>query len=110
MPDHLFFHYFYNPKPHYNSKWMPRLPKKLDRSIFCNTEQLPEGWGVHIVESAHYYTIFLSLFLGFVLSGVLSVAWAILRNDVQGAFSIGTWIVTLEATWMTAIFFKWKQH
>ena len=51
IPDHIFFHLFYNPTPHYNAKWLPRLPKKLRYSIFDSIDQIPVGWGIDIIES-----------------------------------------------------------
>ena len=110
MPDHLFFHYFNNPAPHYNGKWMRRLPKKLKQSIFSSTEQFPVGWGIHILECPDYHTILMALFIGLALSGIFAVLWAILTKDVQGAFSIGGYSVALQTAWMTAMYFKWSQR
>ena len=109
MPEHLFFHFFYDPIPHYNDKWMRRFPKKLRHSIFDSTDQLPVGWGIHILESPNYHMISMALFIGLALSGLLAVLWAVLTKDVQGAFSIGGYAVALQTAWMTAMYFKWSQ-
>lgn len=52
----------------------------------------------------------LALFVGLLVSGVLAVVWAMVKEDVQGGFSIGTYVVALQTTWMTTMFFKWKDY
>ena len=110
IPDHIFFHLFNNPAPHYNSKWIHRIPKKLSSSISDSTDQIPIGWGIYIVETANLYVIFLALLMGLLLSGILAVVFAAVAGDVQGAFSIGAYLVAVLTVWMSAMYFKWSQE
>ena len=110
MPNHLFLHYFYDPAPHYNNKWMRRMPKKLKRSIFSSTEQIPVGWGLHIIQGPNLRMISMVLFIGLVISGVFSVIWAVFSKDIQGAFGVGGYAVAIQVAWMTMMFFRWSQQ
>lgn len=110
MPDHIFFHFFFQPAGHHRGKWIHRLPKKLKDSIFSDTDEFPVGWGIHIVESPDYYVISALVFLGLVVSGVLALLWAVLTKDVQGAFGIGSYFVTVQAACMATLYFKWSQE
>ena len=110
IPDHIFFHLFYDPAPHYNSKWMRRLPKKLDQSIFDSTDQIPVGWGMHIVETANLHIVLLALLIGLIISGVVAVVYACKMRDVQGGFGIGAYFATVLTVWMSAMYFKWSQE
>lgn len=110
MPDHLFFHLFYKPAGHSSSKWMNRLPKKIRESIFNDTAEVPVAWGIHILESTDYSVVFLILLVGMLVSGAFGVIWAWLRTDVQGGFTIGGYIVTVQAMWMAAMFSKWSRE
>ena len=110
IPDHIFFHLFNNPAPHYNSKWIHRIPKKLSLSISDSTDQIPVGWGIHIVESANLYVVLSALLAGLTLSGILAVVFAAVTKDVQGAFSIGAYLVAVLTVWMSAMYFKWSQE
>lgn len=112
MPSHLFFHFFYTPPRYHSSsgKWMHRLPKKLTESIFSATDQIPVGWGIHILETPNMHVMSTMVLVGLVFSGCLSVIWACLTRDVQGAFGIGSYFATVQAAWMSSMFFKWSQE
>ena len=109
MPNHIFFHYFYQPAGHYRGKWLHRLPKKLKESIFSSREDITVGWGVHIIESPDYYVISILVLVGLVISGIASVIWAIFTKDVQGAFTIGSYLVAMQTAWMATLYFGWAQ-
>ena len=89
---------------------MHRLPKKLKDSICSNTDEFPTGWGTHITESPNFHIIFIMVFLGLVVSGVLSILWAIFMRDVQGTFGVGSYFATVQAAWMAAMNSKWSQE
>lgn len=112
MPNHVFFHFFFSrPNGHQKPKWIYRLPKKLKESILdSNNNDLPVGWGVHINEGPDYHVICAFVLLGLVISGVLSICWATLTKDVQGAFGMGAYFATVEAAWMATMYFKWSQE
>lgn len=95
MPPHIFLHYLNSKHPHPKSVWLNRLPMKLNESITCSSDPLPIGWGIHIIEGSNKRALYYCAFLIIVLSLLASLLWAILKDDVQGGFGIGAWIVSV---------------
>ena len=56
------------------------------------------GWGLHLVEGWAAFRVWL-LVLHFLGVGSLTcgVCWTVLKHDLQGAFGVSAWIVTLGA-------------
>lgn len=107
MPTDHFFHILDNPVPHTSDTWMQRLPKKLNDSLLSSRGQLaPISWGIHINETPNWYLIFMTIFLLLLASGIFSITWAAVTNDVQGAFGMGAYLVAVLTAGMTALFFK----
>lgn len=48
--------------------------------------------------------------VGLVVSGGVGLAWACLKGDIQGGFTTGGYIATVQAMWMAALFSKWSQE
>ncbi|KAF2727765.1 hypothetical protein EJ04DRAFT_529167 [Polyplosphaeria fusca] len=67
-----------------------RSPKRRERLEFGL------GWGINLVEGflAQKVWMFLMLAFGFG-SGVFAILWTIKKGDVQGAFGVAGWVVTL---------------
>ena len=110
MPDHLFFHFFFEPAGHSRGKWMNRLPKKLKESMSSNGDEFPIGWGIHIIESPDYYVVLLTVLVGLIVSGVVAVAVAAVTKDVQSGFGVGSYFASVQAIWMAAMYVKWSQQ
>lgn len=113
MPDGIFFHHFYNPTGHYGRKWMNRLPKKLKTSIFDNanplqTDEIPIGWGVHIEETPNRFIAWVVLLCILSASGIFSVTFAAITQDLQSAFTVGAYIVAVLTAVTGALFFHWN--
>jgi hypothetical protein len=69
-----------------------RSPKRRERLDFGL------GWGINLVEGFLAKRVWLTVMLAFgVGSGVFAVLWTIKKDDVQGAFGVAGWILTLAA-------------
>ncbi|PVH98480.1 hypothetical protein DM02DRAFT_45421 [Periconia macrospinosa] len=54
------------------------------------------GWGINLVEGFQAQKVWAVIMLGFGIgSAVFAVLWTMKRGDVQGAFGVASWIVTL---------------
>ena len=45
-----------------------------------------------------------------IISVFVSMTWTIIKNDVQGGFGIGAWMVSLPSVLMMAFYFKWSEE
>lgn len=96
--------------------WLQRLPKKLDRSLIAEAQQvggnahmnedLAFGRGVHIIEGPNHAVLGLLLAIGvavaFVVSGMI-VGFA--KTQEQG-FGVGNFLLAILASTMTAVYFQ----
>ncbi|KAH7009811.1 hypothetical protein EDB80DRAFT_572198 [Ilyonectria destructans] len=72
-----------------------RFPKKkLRRLQACSQKGYSVGWGVQFVESLNGYAIFICGCVGFALCLLASILWTVLKNDVQGGFAVGAFVLT----------------
>ena len=96
------------------TKWLNRLPKKLDRKLEDVRRVRPTdddvlGWGILVIEGLNKALVTLLTFLVLLFSGFISVGYSIWRNDVSGGFAIGAYIVALWAALITALYFQWQK-
>ncbi|KAF2006393.1 hypothetical protein P154DRAFT_518014 [Amniculicola lignicola CBS 123094] len=67
-----------------------RSPKRRERLEYGM------GWGINLVEGFLAQKVWLVMMLGFgVGSAVFAVLWTVKKGDVQGAFGVAGWVVTL---------------
>lgn len=67
-----------------------RAPKRRERLEYGI------GWGINLVEGFLAQKVWACVMLAFgVGSGIFAVVWTIQRGDVQGAFGVAGWVVTL---------------
>jgi hypothetical protein len=111
IPANIFLHHLSNPGPHRRLLWGNRIPQKLHGSILQvqAADTLVVGWGVHIIEGLNRVTVLLCALAGLVVSGIVSVAWAITRDDVQGGFGIGAWLASVQAVVVALVITKWSE-
>jgi hypothetical protein len=96
------------------TKWLSRLPKKLDRKLEEVRRMIPMdddvlGWGILVVEGLNKALVTLLTFLLLLFSGFITIAFSIWRDDVSGGFAIGAYIVALWAALITALYFQWQK-
>ncbi|KAF1979017.1 hypothetical protein BU23DRAFT_577189 [Bimuria novae-zelandiae CBS 107.79] len=75
-----------------------RTPKRRERL------ELGMGWGINLVEGFLVQKVW-AVLMGFfgVGSAVFAILWTVRENDVQGAFGVAGWIVTLAALVLGAL-------
>ena len=99
MPPDVFMHHFYSPDKfeHLPSKWLERLPKKLDTRLL--DEDGDFGWGVHFREGMRWDVLSLLLFSITVVSmiGVLVVA---LVKGFETGIAFGQFVFGAAAFWV----------
>ena len=76
-----------------------RSPKKRRNMLtVCSKQGTSLGWGIHIVEGWVVSRVwFLMLMLFITGSLVFGICWAILEHDLQGAFGVAAYIISLMA-------------
>ena len=77
----------------------PAPKKRKVKLTVCPRQGTSVGWGIHLVEGWVVSRLWL---LGLILfitgSLVFAVCWTVFRHDLQGAFSVAAYIVTLMVT------------
>ncbi|KAF2179460.1 hypothetical protein K469DRAFT_445033, partial [Zopfia rhizophila CBS 207.26] len=107
MTSNWFMHHFdfIDDPRHPEEIWGPRLPKKLGISLAASTELLAQGWGIRIEEGPNWALLSILMFLFILISGIVAGAYAVKTHDNQAAVAIGTWLTTVQAMGMAALFF-----
>lgn len=109
IADRLFLHYLSCSQRSNVLFWMPRMPRKLNKSIFSDgIASAVFGWGVHIEEGPNYHAIFWMNFLCLVTSGIFAALWTMYKHDFQGAFGFACWFIAIINTFMIALMYRWK--
>lgn len=107
----LFLHYLFSGCiPSRHLIWLPRIPRKLDQSIFASTAPVSYGWGVHIDEGLDYLKVFVLNLVILGVSGAAALLWDIYKQDFQGAMGFAAWIIMLLNTLMAIFIAKWSQE
>jgi hypothetical protein len=70
------------------------MPKRIGQ-LQASHEQEATGWGLHIEESWHLRTIYFLVVVLVLFSLVFGIVWSIKKDDVQGAFAISSFGITL---------------
>ena len=71
-----------------------KVPKKLRRRLeACPMKGSSVGWGIEFGEGMNWFVVFIYGCLGFAMSLLAAVVWAVIRADVQGAFAIAGFLI-----------------
>lgn len=85
-------HYFNNPDHASDElELFRRFPRKTGEKVKRGTGTF--GWGLQYVEILHGVPVFIFGFLGFTLSLAIAIAWTNIKNDIQGGFGIGAFLL-----------------
>ncbi|KAH6838570.1 hypothetical protein B0I37DRAFT_409119 [Chaetomium sp. MPI-CAGE-AT-0009] len=111
IPANIFLHHLSKPGRHPKLVWGSRIPQKLDRSILQiqTPNDLVTGWGVHIIEGLNKTAVLLCSLVGLLISMIVAVVWAVVKDDVQGAFGIGAWLTSVEAIVVMLVVTQWLE-
>ena len=96
---------------HCGTTMLNRIPKKLGSSIFTQATSGSEvfGWGIHIVEGPNMAAVCWILTGGLVISFLVSVLYAYISGVADQGFDIGSWLMSVIAAFVTALYFHWKE-
>lgn len=110
MDPREFLHYFYgHDGSHPFQTYLSRLPKKVERSMYQEqSEDLVFGCGLHIIEGPHKALLLWIVCAILVLSGVVSVVYAVVMKSEEQGFGIGQWIVAVMSTALAALYYQWE--
>jgi len=74
-----------------------RIPvKRKQRLKPCPIKGSSAGWGINFIEGVEGKAVFACAFMGFVLCLVAAITWTVVRDDVQGGFGIGAFILAFS--------------
>ena len=96
-------HYFLNPD-HLSPEqaWtFAQVPKRMRTGLQPGTDAFVPGWGIYFEDGWHFKTIYLLVSLAtFISSLIFGVCWSVFKLDVQAAFGITSYWVTIVAMGM----------
>jgi len=73
-----------------------QLPKRrFQGKLRATPDSLETGWGIHIEEDWHWPTIYCCFVAIILFSLAFGIVWSVKRNDIQGAFAVSGFALTL---------------
>jgi hypothetical protein len=96
LPDHL-MHLFDSPSCIHGCEQVlvEQLPKRTKGELIGEPRKRAKGWGLFYEEGWDMFKIMLLVAVMVFGSFLFGVLWSILQKDVQGAFGISAWFVTI---------------
>lgn len=90
-------HSLLKPGPHLDDFWLSRFPKKLREGLSYRSGLADgnTGWGIHIVHGPNAVLILWLALVVTTTSGLLGIAYSVVRKDPGGGFGMASWIVAL---------------
>ncbi|KAF1952222.1 hypothetical protein CC80DRAFT_182536 [Byssothecium circinans] len=106
-----FLHYFWKHSTHSQStsaRYVDRLPKKLGQSLIweLGTDELREGWGIHILEGPNKAVICWALLAVLAASFGVSLGYDLIMRSGDSGFAIGQWMVATLTVSLSALYFS----
>ena len=108
IPDNVFLHNLTSKGNHPRLIWEKRLPKKLNEQLYNSSDELPVGWGIHILEGPHWTNILWTMLVFLLISGLVTGLWSGLKHDIQGGAGLGSYLVTLLSVFIAWLTLKWS--
>lgn len=103
-PEYLLSLFTCHDKPHPMSRWIvEQLPKRKWGELFGKPDQPAEGWGIYYKEGWDPGMIAIFVFLLLLASLLFGVLWTTLREDIQGAFGVASWVVAIGGALLAVI-------
>ena len=97
--EHMMAHFLHHPE-HADTMAIAclRAPKKRKAKLtICPQQGTSVGWGIHFVEGWILFRVWLLILTLFLLGSLtFGIYWAVFEHDVQGAFGVAAYMVTLS--------------
>lgn len=73
-----------------------KIPKKIGGLEWLPTHSQGSkvGWGLHFVEGLHVTKLWVSGFIGFMISIMFGIAWSMIKGDMQSGFAVAACMLT----------------
>lgn len=97
LPDYL-MHLFTSPSciDEEETSILSRLPRRICGELCGKSDEPAEGWGIYYQEGFDRDKIVWSVAVVFLLgSFIFGVLWSTFKMDIQGAFGVSAWWVTI---------------
>jgi hypothetical protein len=78
-----------------------QLPKRICGVLKATHVAQERGWGLHIEEDWHWPTLYCCFFVMCSFSLLFGIIWSVKKDDMQGAFAVSAWVLTLGAMLIT---------
>ena len=106
IPPSLLMHLFTEPEcieP--TQQWIvAQIPKRIKDELKGMTSKPVFGWGVDFQEGWSPFKVTILVLVVFVLSSVIfGMVWTVLERDIQGAFGVSSWLITLGTILLTLV-------
>jgi hypothetical protein len=74
-----------------------RFPKRRRERLYISAGEKPTiGWGIYLVEGLDWVLIWMLIFVVvFIGSSVFGTAYSVLKHDIQSAFAIASYVISL---------------
>ncbi len=93
-------------RDHPRAIWLPRLPKKLRRSMADEDAPLPMGWGIHIIEGINKALVSKIFWLTVLAVFVVSTFWTIWKQKGVSMGPLALSILALVGSFLTSKFYE----
>lgn len=96
--EHRLMHFFHNPDCAEDvPACLERFPKKAREKLICKEKPVITGWGLQLEEGPNIKKISIAYFIFVFISFIWGVIWTILKHDIQGAFTISSFMLAIAA-------------
>ena len=88
--NHLMHLYTYPEEAEQTGICLRKIPKKIEGLAWLSTHPQGSkvGWGLQLVEGLDWTNLWILGIMGFLASIMFGIAWALVRNDIQGGFGV----------------------
>ncbi|KAI9695940.1 MAG: hypothetical protein M1820_008352 [Bogoriella megaspora] len=81
-----------------------KVPRKLkSKLVACPIQGSSSGWGIQFVEGIDWFKVSICGLLAVLSSSSFGILWSVLRNDVQGGFTVAGFMLTTLLCLLTTV-------
>ncbi len=94
--NHMMHLYTYPEEAEHTGICLGKIPKKTEGLAWlpAHSQGSKVGWGLQFVEGLDLTKLWVSGFIGFMISIMFGIAWSILKDDMQSGFAVAACMLT----------------
>ena len=94
--NHMMHLYTYPEEAEHTGICLGKIPKKIGGLAWLPTHSQGSkvGWGLHFVEGLDHTKLWVTGFIGFMVSIMFGLAWSVLKDDMQSGFAVAACMLT----------------